>query len=268
MDYIMTCTSAELALLVTLSGYPGVAKGIAEASVGEKGHKEWEAIMEVTTHQLILKQLWDDERESKGEIPLRDEIQQFIQNYVESKWMIRCSNKGQSNILMIHHIEKDTWMTHIIDRDIIHEFTYIKGADIPNIIRNYYSFSEETIVRAQLFHLSDQAFDLLSEPHNAGKVRKISSFSPEEEQSFRLFLDDLESQTWSLYNISVFHNPSIEADPILENIVFFLPSARGIWVVEYKDHPTAPVQVALNTFEQWCDLLNSVGIEAAGVNGR
>ena len=79
MDYIMTCTSAELALLVTLSGYPGVAKGIAEASVGEKGQKEWEAIMEVTTHQLILKQLWDDERELKGEIPLRDEIQQFIQ---------------------------------------------------------------------------------------------------------------------------------------------------------------------------------------------
>ena len=167
---------------------------------------------------------------------------------------------------MIHHIENDTWMTHIIDRDIIHEFAYIKGADIPNVIRNYYSFSEEPIERAQLFHLSDQAFDLLSEHTNARKVRKISSFSAEEEQSFRLFLDDLESQTWSLYNISVFHLPNIEADPILENIVFFLPSARGIWVVEYTDHPTAPVKVALNTFEQWCDLLNGVGFEAAGVN--
>jgi hypothetical protein len=266
MDYIMTCTSAELALLVTLSGYPGVAKGIAEASVGEKSQIEWEAIMEVTTHQLILKQLWDDERELKGEIPLRDEIQQFIQNYVESKRMIRCSNKGQSNILMIHHIETDTWMTHIIDRDMIHEFAYIKDADIPNVIRNYYSFSEEGMERVQVFHLSDQAFDLLSEHHNAGKVRKISSFSPEEEQSFRLFLDDLEAQDWSLYNISMFHNPSIERDSILENIVFFLPSARGIWVVEYTDHPTSPVKVALNTFEQWCDLLKGVGYEASGVN--
>lgn len=266
MDYIMTCTSAELALLVTLSGYPGVAKGIAEASVGEKSQKEWEAIMEVTTHQLILKQLWDDERELKGEIPLRDEIQQFIQSYVESKWMIRCSNKGQSNILMIHHVEKDTWMTHIIDRDIIHEFAYIKGADIPNVIRNYYSFSEEGIEGSQLFQLSDQAFDLLSEHHNVKKVRKISSFSPEEEQSFRLFVDDLEAQTWSLYNISMFYHPSIERDPILENIVFFLPSAKGIWVVEYTDHPTAPVKVALNMFEQWCDLLNGVGLEASSVN--
>lgn len=262
----MTCTSAELALLVTLSGYPGVAKGIAEASVGEKGQKEWEAIMEVTTHQLILKQFWDDERESKGEIPLKDEIQQFIQNYVESKWMIRCSNKGQSNILMIHHIEKDTWMTHIIDRDIIHEFAYINGADISNVIRNYYSFSEETIERAHLFHLSDQAFDLLSESKRVGKVRKLSSFTPEEEQSFRVFLDDLEEHAWSLYNISVFHHPSIDRDPTLENIVFFLPSTRGIWVVEYIDHPTAPVRVALNTFEQWCDLLNGVGYEALSLN--
>src|SRR3954451_421168 len=123
----MTWRAAKSQLLVGETGYPGVAKGIGEASVGEKGQKEWEAIMEVTTHQLILKQLWDDERELKGEIPLRDEIQQFIQNYVESKWMIRCSNKEQSNILMIHHIENDTWMSHIIDRDIIHEFAYIKG---------------------------------------------------------------------------------------------------------------------------------------------
>lgn len=261
----MTCTSAELALLVTLSGYPGVAKGIAEASIGEKGPKEWEAIMEVTTQQLILKQLWDDERELKGEIPLKDEIQHFIQQYVTSKWMIRCSNKGQSNILMIHHIEKDTWMTHIIDRDIIHEFAYIKGVDIPNIIRNYYSFSEEGIETTRLFHLSDQAFDLLSDYQNAGKVRKISSFSPEEEQSFQLFLADLESQGWSLYNISMFYQPSIERDPSLENIVFFLPSAKGIWVVEYTDHPAVPVKVALKTFEQWCDLLESVGFEATGV---
>ncbi|NYE09283.1 hypothetical protein F4694_006154 [Bacillus niacini] len=266
MDYIMTCTSAELALLVTLSGYPGVAKGIAEASVGEKSQKEWEAIMEVTTHQLILKQLWDDDQESKGEIPLKVEIQQFIQGYVKSKWMIRCSNKGQSNILMVHHIENDTWMTHIIDRDIIHEFAYIKGTDIPSIIRNYYSFSEKGIDRAQHFHLSDQAFDLLSERHNIRKVRKISSFTPEEEQSFRAFLNDLELQGWSLYNISLFHNPSIERDPILENIVFFLPAAKGIWVVEYTDHPTAPVRVELNTFEQWCDLLSGVGLEASSVN--
>ena len=62
MDYIMTCTSEELALLVTLCGYPDVAKSIAEAAIGEKSPVEWDAIMEVTVHQLILKQLWDSER--------------------------------------------------------------------------------------------------------------------------------------------------------------------------------------------------------------
>ncbi|MDR6999331.1 hypothetical protein [Neobacillus niacini] len=39
MDSIMTCTSEELALLVTINGYPGVANSIVRLLLGEKAKK-------------------------------------------------------------------------------------------------------------------------------------------------------------------------------------------------------------------------------------
>ncbi|WP_253907613.1 hypothetical protein [Bacillus sp. WMMC1349] len=44
MKHILTCTSEELGILVGLCDYPGVAKGIMEASLGKKSSKEWDAI--------------------------------------------------------------------------------------------------------------------------------------------------------------------------------------------------------------------------------
>jgi hypothetical protein len=269
MDYIITCTSEELALMVTLCGYSDVAKSIAEASIGEKSPAQWDAIMEVTVHQLILKGLWDSEKDQRNEIPLREEVQQFIQRYVESNRMIRCSYRSQSTVLMLHHIEEETWISHVIDRDIIHEFAFIERDEIPNLIKDYYSFSlvpqeEETLK----FQLTDEAFDLLSKKENVGKVRRMSDLSTEEEQSFQRFLEDLERDHWSLYNISLFQIPSIQADPILEDIVFFLPSPAGVWVAEYTDNELTPVTIGLNNGEQWCELLTRIGNTAAGVTLR
>jgi len=48
MKHIITCTSEELAILVTLCDYPDIAKGIAEASLGKKSRKEWDAIAAAT----------------------------------------------------------------------------------------------------------------------------------------------------------------------------------------------------------------------------
>lgn len=267
MDYIMTCTSEELALLVTINGYPGVAKSIAEAAFGEKSEKEWQAIMDSAVHQLMLKQLWDEEKDAKGESPVSEEILQFVRYYVESKWMIRCSNQAKSNILMIHHIEGDTWMTHVIDRDIIHEFASINREEIPAIIRDYYGFSEEPLEKMLEFAMTDKAFDLLSRPDKQKKVRKMCRFTAEEEEGFDQFANDLQTQDWSLFNISFFHLPTgMEDAPSLQNILFFLPSEKGIWLVEYVDDSAKPVQIQLSSFEQWWDLLNGVGAVAAMVN--
>lgn len=259
MNHILTCTTEELALLVTLSGYPRVAKGIAEAAVGEKNPAEWTAMMEATIHQLQLKQYWDFDKEKRDEIPLSDEMQQFITQYVQSNWMLRCSNIVNHNILMFHHIEQDTWLTHLIERDVIHEFAYITSNEIPNLIKDYYSFSTNRFDEFADINLSDQAFDLLSNKDKLKKVRKLSSFTPKQELSFDRFVEDLENQAWSLYNISFFHIPNQEAEPYLENIVFFLPSINGVWIVEYTDHPSTPVNISLGSTKEWTQLLEGIG---------
>lgn len=41
MNHIITCTMEELALMVSLSGYSNVAKGLAEVVIGSKSEKEW-----------------------------------------------------------------------------------------------------------------------------------------------------------------------------------------------------------------------------------
>lgn len=259
MKHVLTCTTEELALLVTLCGYPSVAKGIAEAAIGEKSPDEWTAIMETTVHQLQLKQFWDFEREKRDEIPLSDEMQEFIHQYVRSQWLLRCSNAPNLSLLMFHHVEENTWLTHMIDRDIIHEFAYVSSEDIPSIIKDYYSFATNRFDEFADFNLSDKAFDLLSRKEKLKKVRRISTFSAEQQRSFEQFIEDLDRQEWSLYNISFFHVPSPEEEPFIENIVFFLPSVNGVWMIEYTEHPSTPVQIHLGSKEEWEDQLMGIG---------
>jgi hypothetical protein len=107
--------------------------------------------------------------------------------------------------------------------------------------------------------LSDKAFDLLSNKGNKKKVRKLCNLTPKQERSFEQFLEDLERNEWSLYNISFFHIPDIEDAPLLENIVFFLPSVNGVWIVEYTDHPSTPVNISLGSTKEWEELLDGIG---------
>ncbi|WP_053360642.1 hypothetical protein [Bacillus sp. FJAT-27251] len=269
MKPVLSCTTEELALLVTLCGQPGMAKGIAENSMGKRSTREWEAIMDATAHQLMLKGIWDDERDAREETPLSDEMIQFVQSFIHSKYMIRCSNLPQQHLLMIHHIEGSTWLSNLVVKNVIHEFAFIGQDEIPGMIKDYYQFAHHGTGEEASFSLSDQAFDLLSDAKNVKKVWKKSSFTPDEKESFEQFLAALEKQQWTLYNISFFHNPDVDANPLLENILFFLPSHNGIWTVEYTNHPDTPVQIKLETLEEWHKLLDGVGFiaERAGVQG-
>jgi hypothetical protein len=265
MKFLMTCTTQELALMMTLCGYPEAAKGMAESALGKKSTKEWDAVMEASSHQLMLKQIWDEERFRRDEVPLADELQDFIKHYVESKWMIRCSDAPNEGVLMIHHYDETSWLGHIISKDIIHEFFYIANDEIPATIKDYYSFAAIPSIVEEKFLLADEAFDLLSDKNQTIKVRQMRDFSADEERSFDRFLADLQEQNWSLYNISYFNIPNMD-DPYLENILFFLPSPKGVWLVEYTDHPTLPVQVHLASLDEWHDLLEGVGTVAAYAN--
>lgn len=258
MKHLITCTSEELALLVGLCDYPGVAKGILESSLGKKSKKEWDAILEATVNQLILKQYWNEEKSSKDENPLSEEMQKFIVSYVNSEQMIRCSNLDNKNTLMLHHFENETWLFHMIDRYIIHEFAYVDEQEIAQLMKDYYHFSTDEEHIPLKFRLSDKCFDWLSNKDMTEKVRKKSSFSPEEEHSFNQLIADLEANQWSLNNISHFYIPSLNDGPFLQNIVFFIPSARGVWVAQYDEHNEKPVHISLRTLEQWNELLKGL----------
>ncbi|MEC0695916.1 hypothetical protein [Bacillus atrophaeus] len=259
MKHLMTCTSEELAILVTLCDFPDVAKGIAEASLGKKSKKEWDAVADATVNQLILKQYWDEEKSAKDENPLSEEMQKFITSYVNSKQMIRCSNLKNKNVLMLHYLEKEIWLFHIIDRDIIHEFAYAEQHEIADLIKDYYHFSVNEELLPLELRLSDKCFDWLSNKDMTEKVRKKSSFSIDEEESFNQLITDLESNEWALNNISNFYIPHLDDNPFLQNVMFFIPSTHGIWVAEYKEDMEKPVHISLQTLEQWYALLKDIG---------
>ncbi|WP_253907612.1 hypothetical protein [Bacillus sp. WMMC1349] len=207
---------------------------------------------------MILKGYWDEEKGTKDDNPFTEDMQQFIISYVNSKQMIRCSNLKNKNILMLHQIEKETWLFHIIDRDIIHEFAYVEQQEIPKLINDYYHFSPEKDFSPLELRLSDQCFDWLSKKEKIQKVRKKSSFSTKEEQCFNQLIKDLEENEWSLNNISIFHIPNLDDDPMLINISFFIPSVHGIWVAKYDEHHEKPVHISLYNLEQWHDLTKSI----------
>lgn len=46
--------------------------------------------------------------------------------------------------------------------------------------------------------------------------------------------------------------------PFLQNIVFFIPSAQGVWVAQYDEHNEKPVHISLKTIEQWYELLKGL----------
>ncbi len=260
MKPLLACTTEELALLVTFSGYPGVGKGIAESSLGILSPDKWESVMQATIHQLMLKQIWDYEREANGEPPISPKMETFIKSYVESEWMVRCSHQPEHHILMIHKVDSDTWLSHLIDRDIIHEFAYVSSEELPGHIEEYYSFRDIQFKSGLSFKLTDNDFDQLSNRKNINKLTVDTYLAPEEKAAFNQFSEALDGRDWSLNNISVFNLPDLEADPSLTNIMFFLPSMHGIWIIDYTEFENRPVHVELHPYERWVEMLETIPV--------
>ncbi|WP_071460684.1 hypothetical protein [Bacillus massilinigeriensis] len=250
MNFLMTCTTEELALFVSLCGFPGEGRGIAESSFGRKSGKEWDAIIETTIHQLMVKDLWDEEKAENDEVPFPEDLQKFIIQFTKSNWIVRCSDFPRESVLMIHHLEGEEWTAQIIHKDIVHEFYLLKTSEIPSFIQEYYSFpifEGET----KEFFLTEKGFNVLSDQNKLHKVRKMSNFTAEEEEAFNYFMEDLGQYNWSLFNIAFFHIPNLESDPYMQNIFFFLPSNKGMWLVEYSDDTEKSVRVRLEPFSEW-----------------
>ncbi|MDA1477886.1 hypothetical protein [Bacillus changyiensis] len=256
MEHIITCTSEELGIISSICGFPGVAKEIMEASLGKRPDEEWDAIAASTINQLILKGYWDEEKRAKDENPFTEDMQQFITSYLNTRQLIHCANLKDQNILMLHQIEKESWLLHIIDRDIIHEFAYIEQQEISHLINDYFHFTPEKDFFPLELRLSDQCFDWLRNKEKIQIIRKESFFSTTEEHCFNQLIEDLEENEWSINSISIFNISN--GDSKLTNITFFIPSAHGVWVVKYDKHLEKPVHISLYNLEQWYDLTKSI----------
>ena len=66
-----------------------------------------------------------------------------------------------------------------------------------------------------------------------------------------------------MFNISNFSITSYEEETYLENILFFLPSDRGIWLAEYTEDPKTPVHIHLANHDEWEATLTGIGDLAA-----
>ncbi|MCD7034180.1 hypothetical protein LRR81_08035 [Metabacillus sp. GX 13764] len=263
MDFQFTCTTEELAVLASLSGYPEFAKGIAAASYSERTEAEWNVATDVTIPHLIMKGIWNEEREANGLNPLTDNMQEFIKAYAESRRMIRCSNPLYSSSFVFHKVQQNTWLVHSIYKDIIHDFSFAEAEEIPRLIKEYYNFEITGDHSSSSFSLTDAEFDALSQAENAEQVLNGREFSEQHKSAYHKFTADLKENNWSLFNISNFVLAESEEDTYLENIIFFLPSDNGVWIAEYTEDPAYPVAVTLEQAEEWTQRVNGVGFIAA-----
>ncbi|WP_338778726.1 hypothetical protein [Metabacillus sp. FJAT-52054] len=261
MNYQLVCTTEELAILVSICGYPEFSNGIAVTSFGDRTEKDWNLVTQVTIPQLILKEIWDEQKEAAGLLPISETMHTFIQSYVESKRMIRCSDLPNKSAFMFHKATDNGWLAHIIYKDIIHEFFYVETEEIPKLIRDYYKFEFTSEFKNHEFNLSESDFDALSKQDHMNQI--LSNMDASESQSFEKFLADLKESDWSLFNISNFSLFEKQEDAYLENIVFFLPSTNGVWVAEYTDDAKTPVSIRLTPEDEWYQVVNGVGFVAA-----
>lgn len=260
MEHLLTCTTEELALMVSVAGYHGIAKGIAEPVIGNKSEKEWVAVLEATTTQLMMKNMWNQENELRGGSPLTKETTDFIEKYIHSKRMLRCSNAPQKSVLLLHHYQEDDWLLHVIDRDIIHEFALISSSELKETVKEYYGVAFTEYAGEHTFSLTDKAFDALSNPKKIDKVLKKAHFTQQEQESFSLFTEDLQTFEWTLFNISNLKIENLDTEEVfLENIIFFLPSKHGVWIAEYTENPDTPIHIYLANLQEWDAILTGIG---------
>ncbi|WP_079478812.1 hypothetical protein [Halobacillus salinus] len=258
MEHLLTCTTEELALMMAVSDQPKMARGMMDESFGKKTEREWIAIMEAMSHQLIMKRMWDPEKEKNDENPLNEEVRSFIDKYVHSERMIRCSNLPMQSVLMLHHYEGDQWLFHVIDRDIVHEFALLESSEIKATIRDFYGIEYESYAGEQTFDLTYRDFDRLRDPKKVDKIQRKTPFTESEEHSFELFTEDLKRFDWTLFNISNFSIHSREDQSFAENILFFLPSHRGIWISEHQEEQDRPAHFYLADYEEWDTILQGI----------
>ncbi|WDF05197.1 hypothetical protein [Shouchella hunanensis] len=264
MRPLLQCTREELLLLVSAAGFPDVARGMGEEMIGAQSDETWEAVLLATRSQLILKQLWDMQKEMNGQSPLTEELQQFIQRYIEAKYALRATNAKQDKRLIVHFSPEDEWLCHIQINEILHEFLLVPQAQVASMFNLFYEFKLPTAKQTTSFRLNDRSFDRLSRREELSALKESLSLTNEEWLLFDQLVMDLEKADWHFDNISLLQLHAKEADDgvVIEEIQFHLPSAEGVWIVRYEPWEENVVFLQLVGEEEWAASLEQYVHEA------
>ncbi|TSB45223.1 hypothetical protein [Alkalicoccobacillus porphyridii] len=231
----LTCTTEELILLLTLCGYQETAKGLGESVFGEKSTDAWDTLLDGASHQLMLKGVWDYDKAENDEVPLTNELQDFIKNYASSPHLVRLINQAQDTSLLFHSVSEDYWIEHIVVNGIIHEFGYVSLKEIKEDIRDFYLIESPTPLKGSAFVLTPNQFELLSDSSNVDILANNLEDAPFKD-SFINFKEDLNNYKWQLDNISRFYLEDSGEESKMTNILFLLPSKNGIWCIKYIEN--------------------------------
>lgn len=257
MDHIITMTTEELGVLLSTADYDEEARIMIHDFIKPKGESELIAIFNTTVNQLRMKGIWNEENHKNELNPISEETMTFLEIYANCEYMIRATNESKKANLVLHYVKEDTWLYHYIDDNVIHEFAFMKEEEIPNTLKEFYSYSFTTNEYDYSFYLTDKQFDILSNPKKQKKVEKSFTGTSLERLSFEKFLPDLEANNHMMENISLF---SIDKNRqlYLQNAAFFFNSNSGVWLSEYEHEKEVPVKIHLANEEKWDDILDGV----------
>ncbi|WP_368504943.1 hypothetical protein AB3N04_04655 [Alkalihalophilus sp. As8PL] len=251
----MNWSSGELLTMIDLCGYSTTAEGMGESIYPNRTKFFWEDFFEKGVESLVAKEYLSKEKYAEGHNPLAPKLQQFIEEYMQAKRVIRAAKRCTDETFIIRELGDGTWMREsIISREALHRFDFSDHLDLEHELKEFYQYASPSQVYASSFQITDAQFDMLNQKRNGRSVRNEASFSTEERASFDRFIKDLNKKNGVLNSISLLRFEPEYNELHLEKVIFHLPSDKGIWVIHYQNAET--VHVSLQLSNEWLHMID------------
>ncbi|MDV2682977.1 hypothetical protein RYX56_01170 [Alkalihalophilus lindianensis] len=252
----MNWSTGELLTMIDLCGYSTTAEGMGESIYPNRTKFFWGDFFEKSVESLIAKEYLSKEKYTEGDNPLTPKLQQFIEEYMQAKRVIRAAKRGTDETFIIRELGDGTWMREsIISKEALHRFDFSDHLDLKQELKEFYQYAPTSPqVYASSFQITDAQFAMLNQKRNGRSVRDEASFSTEERASFDHFIKDLKKKNGVLNSISLLRFEPEYNELHLEKVIFHLPSDEGVWVIHYQNAET--VHVSLQISNEWLHMID------------
>ncbi len=258
MDPFMKFTTEELIVLLHTAGHKEEARTLAAGADIVLDTEILSHVFLSTIIQLTAKGIWDKNAFEEDHNPLSREMISFLEMYTKSDYFIRAIDESRKQVMFLHHIAYGVWLLQLVEDKVIHDFSFLEPDEIPHALSGFYAgFTPAASTLFPPFRLDDASFEQLRDPKQHGTVIGAFGGTLDEKEAFLAFVSDLERNSCRMENISVFSNTD-KAPMTLEDIVFLLPSDKGIWTVRYDQDQSLPVTIRLADGRDWKELLHEM----------